>query len=185
MDLSQGPWRRKQQPTPVFLPGEFYRQRSLASYCPWGPKESDMTEWLILSWGRGMCFVPVLEARMRRRPLSWLLSSAQSHSHTDIVLSRSARKRNHSNNPKPKMENFNKNTGVSNATQGRKCCGALDPERHQTLEQLLFPWSRLAWGLVPVNCRWLFQAELQGPIPQWQIICTLFRPLLLWIFYHS
>ena len=26
------------------LPGEFYGQRSLMGYSPWGPKESDMTE---------------------------------------------------------------------------------------------------------------------------------------------
>ena len=26
------PWRRKWQPTPVFLPGEFHGQRSLVSY---------------------------------------------------------------------------------------------------------------------------------------------------------
>ena len=32
------------QPTPVFLPGESYGQRSLADYEPWGHKESDMTE---------------------------------------------------------------------------------------------------------------------------------------------
>ena len=32
------------QPTPVFLPGEFHGQRSLASYSPWGCKESDKTE---------------------------------------------------------------------------------------------------------------------------------------------
>ena len=32
------PWRRKWQPTPVFLPGEFYGQRSLAGYSPWGRK---------------------------------------------------------------------------------------------------------------------------------------------------
>ena len=38
------PWRRKWQPTPVFPPGEFYGQRSLVGYSPWGPKESDMTE---------------------------------------------------------------------------------------------------------------------------------------------
>ena len=31
---------------PVFLPGEFHGQRSLAGYCPWGCKESDMTEQL-------------------------------------------------------------------------------------------------------------------------------------------
>ena len=40
------PWRRKWQPTPVFLPGKSYRQRSTAGYSPWGPKESDMTEQL-------------------------------------------------------------------------------------------------------------------------------------------
>ena len=37
------PWRRKWQPTPVFLPGEFHAQRSLAGYSPWGHKKSDMT----------------------------------------------------------------------------------------------------------------------------------------------
>ena len=30
--------------TPVFLPGEFHGQRSLAGYSPWGHKESDRTE---------------------------------------------------------------------------------------------------------------------------------------------
>ena len=39
-------WRRKWQPTPVFLPGEFHGQRSLAGYSPWGHKESDTTEHL-------------------------------------------------------------------------------------------------------------------------------------------
>ena len=38
------PWRRKLQPTLAFLCGEFHGQRSLASYSPWGGKESDMTE---------------------------------------------------------------------------------------------------------------------------------------------
>ena len=33
------PWRRKWQPTPVFLPGKSHGQRSLASYSPWGSKE--------------------------------------------------------------------------------------------------------------------------------------------------
>ena len=28
------PWRRKWQPTPVFLPGESHRQRSLVGYSP-------------------------------------------------------------------------------------------------------------------------------------------------------
>ena len=32
------PWRRKWQPTPVFLPGKFYEQENLAGYSPWGRK---------------------------------------------------------------------------------------------------------------------------------------------------
>ena len=28
-------WRRKWQPTPVFLPGEYHEQRSLVGYSPW------------------------------------------------------------------------------------------------------------------------------------------------------
>ena len=43
------PWRREWLPTPVFLPGEFHGQRSLASYSPWGFKDLDTTEWLTLS----------------------------------------------------------------------------------------------------------------------------------------
>ena len=35
------PWRRDQQPTPVFLPGEFHGQRSLEGYSPWGHREWD------------------------------------------------------------------------------------------------------------------------------------------------
>ena len=42
-------WRRKWIPTSVFSPGEFYGQRSLVGYSPWGHKESDTTEQLTLS----------------------------------------------------------------------------------------------------------------------------------------
>ena len=38
------PWRRKWQAIPVFLPGGFHGQRSLAGYSPWGHKESDTTK---------------------------------------------------------------------------------------------------------------------------------------------
>ena len=44
------PWRRAWPPTPVFLPGEFHGQRSLAGDSPWGRKESDTTEWLSTAW---------------------------------------------------------------------------------------------------------------------------------------
>ena len=36
--------RREWLPTPVFLPGEFHGQRTLAGNSQWGCKESDMTE---------------------------------------------------------------------------------------------------------------------------------------------
>ena len=38
------PWRRKWQPTPVFLPGESQGQRSLVGCRLWGRTELDMTE---------------------------------------------------------------------------------------------------------------------------------------------
>ena len=43
------PWRREWLPIPVFLPGEFHRQRNLVSYSPQGHKELDTTEQLTLS----------------------------------------------------------------------------------------------------------------------------------------
>ena len=43
------PWRREWHPTPVFLPGKFHEQRSLASHSPWGCKELDTTEQLSTS----------------------------------------------------------------------------------------------------------------------------------------
>ena len=51
------PWRRKWQPTPVFLPGKSCGQRSLAGYSPWGHKVRHdwATEPLHLrsGWGPG------------------------------------------------------------------------------------------------------------------------------------
>ena len=43
------PWKRAWQSTPIFLPGEFHGQRSLASYRPWGLKVLDTTKKLTLS----------------------------------------------------------------------------------------------------------------------------------------
>ena len=40
------PWRRKWQPTPVFLPREFHGQRNLVCYSPWSRQESDTSERL-------------------------------------------------------------------------------------------------------------------------------------------
>ena len=46
------PWRRAWQPTPVFLFGESYGQRSLEGYSPWGLKESDPADRLSAQAGR-------------------------------------------------------------------------------------------------------------------------------------
>ena len=40
------PWRRKWQPTMLYLPQESHGQRSLVGYSPQGHKELDTTEWL-------------------------------------------------------------------------------------------------------------------------------------------
>ena len=39
------PWSREWQPTPVFLPGKFHKQRNLVGYSPWGCKELDTAGW--------------------------------------------------------------------------------------------------------------------------------------------
>ena len=41
----QIPWRRKWQPTPVFLREKSLGQRSLTGYSSWSHKESDTTEY--------------------------------------------------------------------------------------------------------------------------------------------
>ena len=46
--VGQIPWRRKRQPTPIFLFGEFHGQSSPVSYRPWGPKtigQDLVTKW--------------------------------------------------------------------------------------------------------------------------------------------
>ena len=40
----EDPLEKEWQPTPVFLPGEFHGQRSLAGYSPWSHRELDTTE---------------------------------------------------------------------------------------------------------------------------------------------
>ena len=41
------PWRRKEQPALVFLPGKFHGQRSLVGYSPWGDRVRNIQEQLI------------------------------------------------------------------------------------------------------------------------------------------
>ena len=46
----EDPLEKKWQPIPVFLPGEFYGQRSLAGCSLWDLKELDTTKRLTLSF---------------------------------------------------------------------------------------------------------------------------------------
>ena len=51
--VRQIPWRGARQPTPVFLPGESNRQRSLVGYSPWRCKSRTWLKWLgTQSWHR-------------------------------------------------------------------------------------------------------------------------------------
>ena len=44
--IQEDPQEEEMTTPPVFLPGEFHGQRSLAGYSPWSHEESDMTERL-------------------------------------------------------------------------------------------------------------------------------------------
>ena len=44
------PWKRKQQPTPVFLSGEFHGERSLVDYSPPGSSVHGILQTRILEW---------------------------------------------------------------------------------------------------------------------------------------
>ena len=54
-------WRRKWQPTPVFLLGKSHERGSLVGYSPWGHKESDMTERLQFLLGNELGLMYVIE----------------------------------------------------------------------------------------------------------------------------
>ena len=80
--IRKTPWRMERQPTPVVLSGEFYGQRSLVGYSPWGQTELDTTEWLTLSlsrerylflvwiWPLKYCWVTSITEIQRPRDLS-------------------------------------------------------------------------------------------------------------------
>ena len=50
-------WRRKWQPTPVFLPGESQGRGSLVGCRLWGRTESDMTEATLQQQQQQQCFI--------------------------------------------------------------------------------------------------------------------------------
>ena len=90
-------WRRKWQPTPVFLPGESHGRRSLVGCSPWGHEESDLTGWLHFHFSLsciegngnplqcsclgnprdgGACWAAIYGVAQSRTRLMWLSSSS-------------------------------------------------------------------------------------------------------------
>ena len=73
-------WRRKWQPTPIFLPGKSHGWRSLEGYSPWGLRESETTERLQFQfqshWSRdGFFFKPGLKEHDNNQMKKWGLKS--------------------------------------------------------------------------------------------------------------
>ena len=70
LDLIPGsgrfPWRKAWQPTPIFLPGDFCRQRSLAGYRPWGHKDK------LKRLGAHACKEICTSAKLTSSELWWL-----------------------------------------------------------------------------------------------------------------
>jgi len=66
------PWRRKWQPTPIFLLGKSHGWRCLAGYSPQGRKESDMTEQLHFTLlGFWSCKCTVVREGESKPDVSW------------------------------------------------------------------------------------------------------------------
>ena len=88
------PCRRKWQPTPVFLSGEFRGQRSLVNYSPWGLKELDTTEWLTVSFlsskqyalSLAACLSSTLFIRCKIRESLWESDNLHKITHSRIIL---------------------------------------------------------------------------------------------------
>ena len=85
------PWRREWQPTPVFLPGKAYEQRSLSGYSPRGHRESDTTEHTHTpppsSWPKSYGLAEILlfkDPEERKQP--WTLADGNPILHPTIKI---------------------------------------------------------------------------------------------------
>ena len=73
------PWRRKWQPTPVFLPGESHGQSSLVGYSPKGRKESDRLKQLSM-------LMKAEPPRSQATQLVWFILKAALESPTQSLM---------------------------------------------------------------------------------------------------
>ena len=59
-------WKRKWQPTPIFLPGEFHQQRSLVGYSPWAAKsQTRLRDWGHPGWYMEFLFIHLVFSLFR------------------------------------------------------------------------------------------------------------------------
>ena len=85
------PWRRKWQPTPVFLLRKSHGQRILECYSPWGGKKLDTTELLSKHtrgaypdrWFRGICSSkPLITSAKTPFPNKFTFAGSEGHHST-------------------------------------------------------------------------------------------------------
>ena len=92
-------WRRKWQPTPVFLPGESQGQRSLMGCRLWGCKEWEMTEHSTAAAAKSLQSCPTLHDTiddsqagspipgiLQARTLEWVAISFSNFVHSSLYL---------------------------------------------------------------------------------------------------
>ena len=82
----EDPLKEEMASTPVFWPGEFHGQRSLAGYSPWGHKEWDKTEQLMLSLTYHEPHNPAIASPIKGGKVFWGLSWGPSWGQHSVVL---------------------------------------------------------------------------------------------------
>ena len=74
------PRSRKQQPSPVFLPGKLHGERGLVAYSPWGHKKLDMTEHAQICCEQSCmeCFFPAKFRHLSSCMNNWIQAQTSS-----------------------------------------------------------------------------------------------------------
>ena len=89
----EAPWRRKWQPTPLFLPGKSHGWRSLVRYSAWGPKESERTQWLNHHHQQNTTdWVAYKQTKKEKKPVpqrQWIQVSSSLHLYWELTFKRS------------------------------------------------------------------------------------------------
>ena len=77
------PWRKKWQPTPLFLPGKSHRQRNLVGYSQWGHRESAKQQQGV---SHQSCYGPAVNLSLIQSQTFWCCLASLYIRHTDLHL---------------------------------------------------------------------------------------------------